>query len=348
MRAGRLGLLLALAVVMFAGSAQANISTQGIVDAFTQVDNGNAFLQSGYRVHTSGGWDATWPNLQVPTSGLYYFGLRWFDWGWGHGRISYSLNGVTAFDTETQDSNSLGFTYAPVTAVGNYLSTTTAHRYAYTAIPIQAGRDNVVRALQSGGLVFQYVLYTFAEGTLLDDPVADASGTAAVSDGDGTVELDGSASTSDPGATITDWDWYDGLTLLGSGETLAGASVPFGGSRTFTLVVTDSYNFTASDDVTVDSHAKAILDQLLADSHAEIHTHIEDDITDLAHLALAHAHPHDHAALYSELGHEHLWATVGHIHKYLSGYGVGHNNSIALTGGTLGESDIEPVSPRDL
>jgi streptogramin lyase len=68
------------------------------------------------------------------------------------------------------------------------------------------------------------------------------------------VTLDGSASTdadSTPGTNddIVSFDWYEDTTLLGSGETLNHA-FPLG-SHTVTLVVTDSFGQTDSDEVVI-------------------------------------------------------------------------------------------------
>ena len=81
-----------------------------------------------------------------------------------------------------------------------------------------------------------------------------------------------------------------------------------------------------------------------------VHPHLEVDVTDLTHLLASHtpaSHTHVGADV-TDLGHPHIYATDGHIHKYLSGWGEGHNNSLALTGGVLGLSVIEPVAPRDI
>ncbi len=83
-------------------------------------------------------------------------------------------------------------------------------------------------------------------------PMADAGPNQTVGDSDGApgeaVTLDGSGS-SDPDGTIVSWDWTEGATALGSGETLG---VNLGdGVHTITLTVTDNLGATDTDTVTV-------------------------------------------------------------------------------------------------
>jgi hypothetical protein len=84
-------------------------------------------------------------------------------------------------------------------------------------------------------------------------PVADAGPDQTV-DADsactGTVTLDGSAS-SDPDEDIVSWEWFEDGTPLGSGETLSHAFVNDLGDHIITLVVTDSFGETNSDEVTI-------------------------------------------------------------------------------------------------
>ena len=84
------------------------------------------------------------------------------------------------------------------------------------------------------------------------DPIADAGPDQVVGDIDGDpgepVTLDGSGST-DPDGTIVSWEWNEGATPLGSGETLG---LTLGdGVHTITLTVTDDDGATATDDVIV-------------------------------------------------------------------------------------------------
>ena len=83
-------------------------------------------------------------------------------------------------------------------------------------------------------------------------PVADAGSDQTVTDQDGdgleTVTLDGSAS-SDPEGQIVDWEWAEGGSVLGNGETLDADLLV--GNYTVTLTVTDDGGATATDEVLV-------------------------------------------------------------------------------------------------
>jgi len=84
-------------------------------------------------------------------------------------------------------------------------------------------------------------------------PIADAGSDQEISDDDGDgsedVFLDGSQSN-DPDGVIASYEWYEGLTLLGSGQTL---TVPFDvGQHTVTLTVEDNAGATDSVSVLVD------------------------------------------------------------------------------------------------
>ncbi len=83
-------------------------------------------------------------------------------------------------------------------------------------------------------------------------PTADAGPDQTVVDSDGnnfeTVTLDGSGSSDGDGSIIS-YDWAEGATSLGSGETLA---TSFGvGAHTVTLTVTDNDGATDTDDVII-------------------------------------------------------------------------------------------------
>ena len=83
-------------------------------------------------------------------------------------------------------------------------------------------------------------------------PVADAGSDQTVTDQDGdgleTVTLDGSAS-SDPEGQIVDWEWAEGASVLGKGETLV-TELPVG-NHTVSLTVTDDGGATATDELLV-------------------------------------------------------------------------------------------------
>ena len=82
-------------------------------------------------------------------------------------------------------------------------------------------------------------------------PTADAGGDKIIIDsnnsGSENVTLDGSASTDE--GTITSWDWTEGVTPLGSGETLNHVFAV--GTHTVTLTVTDNDGATNTDDVII-------------------------------------------------------------------------------------------------
>jgi subtilisin family serine protease len=83
-------------------------------------------------------------------------------------------------------------------------------------------------------------------------PVADAGSDQNVTDSDGdgseSVTLDGSSS-SDPDGSIVSYEWYEGSTLLGTGQTL---SYTFDiGTHNITLVVTDNGGTSDSDEMIV-------------------------------------------------------------------------------------------------
>ncbi len=84
-------------------------------------------------------------------------------------------------------------------------------------------------------------------------PVADAGADQTVTDNDAdgveTVTLDGSASSDPGGGTIVTYDWSEGATPLGSGQTLTPSLAI--GSHVITLTVTDEAGVSASDSLTV-------------------------------------------------------------------------------------------------
>jgi len=81
-------------------------------------------------------------------------------------------------------------------------------------------------------------------------PIAEAGATQQITDADQngveTVTLDGSGST-DPDGTITNWEWKEGGTVLGTGETFTLELAQ--GSHTITLTVTDNEGATSTDTV---------------------------------------------------------------------------------------------------
>lgn len=125
---------------------------------------------------------------------------------------------------------------------------------------------------------FQVDLFTGAYSDAAEPanqlPVADAGPDQTVSDSDGvageSVTLDGSGS-SDPDGSIVSYEWTEGTTSLGSGETLP---VDLGdGTHTITLTVTDDDGATASDDVVITVEAPP-------SSSTTIHVHDLDDLSE--------------------------------------------------------------------
>jgi hypothetical protein len=94
-------------------------------------------------------------------------------------------------------------------------------------------------------------------------PTANAGSDQTVTDtddnGSETVTLDGSASLDSDG-TITAFEWSEGTTILGAGETLNATFAV--GAHTVTLVVTDDQNATDSDTlvVTVNPAGGSVID----------------------------------------------------------------------------------------
>lgn len=84
-------------------------------------------------------------------------------------------------------------------------------------------------------------------------PIAHAGADRSIVDSDGQpgerVTLDASGSSA-PDGTITSYTWYQGDTVLGTGQVLTNVALP-DGQNTITLVVTDDRQNTASDTVVI-------------------------------------------------------------------------------------------------
>lgn len=101
------------------------------------------------------------------------------------------------------------------------------------------------------------------DGGCNNPPVADAGAdiTAECDDGQASVTLDGSGSTDPDGDTPLTYEWTEGATVLGTGQTLM-VSLPTG-SHTITLTVTDPSGDSSQDTVivnVVDTQAPIISD----------------------------------------------------------------------------------------
>lgn len=169
-----------------------------------------------------------------------------------NGQISdYDTVILQAFDSEDLFVDSNSVTVETICGYSSAIASVSGSEIAYVTFHVE------VEGYPSGeghGLFFDNLSYSYTPnhssvaGAGPDQNVdADAACIATVIlDGSGSTDPDSTPSTNDD---IVSFEWYEGDTLLGSGEIL---SHPFSlGEHTITLVVTDSFGATDEDEVII-------------------------------------------------------------------------------------------------